>query len=285
MAPIKQYPYDPSRVAAVVFAALYGITAVVTTIQYFWWRCWYWLPMLVASLMEAIGYIARSYSAYHEYDEGSFDTQYLLVFLAPTVMAAACYMTMGRIILHACHPRYINKRTLWVTPRFMTPIFVTFDILAIVVQLIGGILSISTTPSSVKLGYNIAKAGLVVQLVSFGLFIVLSMRFHFISRNPTMVTSDPRWKRLLLCLNIACLLIFARSLYRLVEFSEGSDGYLNLHEWNYYVFEAALIVPAVAIFNVCHPARYLPNTSWRQAKPAQSITSEEIDLEMEQRGS
>ncbi|KAB8229627.1 hypothetical protein ETB97_012075 [Aspergillus alliaceus] len=282
MSPMKQYPYDPSKAAAIVFAVLYGISAMVTIIEYFWWRCWYWLPMVVASLMEATGYISRSYSAYHEYDEGSFDAQYLLVFLAPTVMAAACYMSMSRIIMHACRPEYINMRTLWVTPRFMTPIFVTCDILALVIQLIGGVCAISKTPSTIRLGYNIAKAGLIVQIVSFGFFIIISIRFHFISRNSAIVRSETSWRQLLLCINVSCILIFARSVYRLVEFGQGDHGYLNLHEWNYYVFEAAIIVPAVAIFNVVHPAKYLMNTHWKHSKSARSAVSEE-ELTLEQR--
>ncbi|KAE8376537.1 RTA1 like protein-domain-containing protein [Aspergillus bertholletiae] len=275
MAPMKQYPYDPSKVAPIIFAVLYSISAIVTTVQYFWWRCWYWLPMVVASLMEAGGYISRSYSSYHEYNAGSFDVQYLLLFLAPTVMAVACYMTLSRIITRACRLKCINMRTLWVTPRYMTPIFVTCDILALVIQLIGGVCAISKTSSTIRIGYNIAKAGLLVQIVSFGIFIVISLRFHFISRNPTIVPLAHRWTTLLLCINVSCMFIFARSVYRLVEFCQGADGYLNLHEWNSYVFDATIILPAAVIFNIVHPAKYMTNTYGKQSTPAQSAASED----------
>ncbi|KAE8154591.1 RTA1 like protein-domain-containing protein [Aspergillus avenaceus] len=278
MAETKQYPYDPDQSVPIFFAVVFGISAILTTFQYFWKRCWYWFPMVIAALMEAIGYICRSYSAHHQYNEGSFDAQYLLIFLGPTVMAAACYMTLSRIILHATRPEHITRRTLWITPRFMTPIFVTCDIIAIIIQLIGGVCAISHTESTVKLGYNIAKAGLVVQLVTFGFFTVLSFRFFFTTRDSSIVFSDDRWRRLLVVVNFACVLIFVRSVYRLIEFCEGDDGYLNAHEWNYYVFEAAVIVPAVAVFNIVHPADYLQNVRWRHVKNRPSIGSE-VELE------
>ena len=73
-----------------------------------------------------------------------------------------------------------------------------------------------------------------------------------------------KWKNLLWAINAACCLIFVRSVYRLVEFSLGQGGYLTTHEWNFYVFESAIIVIVIAIFNVFHPAQYLTNIGWRQ---------------------
>jgi hypothetical protein len=43
------YPYDPSAVAAIIFAALYTIACLATTIQFIWHRCWFWVFMVTAS--------------------------------------------------------------------------------------------------------------------------------------------------------------------------------------------------------------------------------------------
>lgn len=48
-----------------------------------------------------------------------------------------------------------------------------------------------------------------------------------------------------------------RSVYRLVEFAMGFHGYPFTHEWMFYVFESTPMVPAVTVFCVWHPARYL----------------------------
>ena len=55
-------------------------------------------------------------------------------------------------------------------------------------------------------------------------------------------------------------------MYRFVEFEGGVNGYLTNHEWNFYVFEAAMILPVLLIYNFYHPAKYLINTSWKQNK-------------------
>jgi hypothetical protein len=52
----------------------------------------------------------------------------------------------------------------------------------------------------------------------------------------------------------------------LIEFLAGFNGYLATHEWNFWVFEAALILPVFAIFGALHPARFLSNTGFRLSK-------------------
>lgn len=48
-----------------------------------------------------------------------------------------------------------------------------------------------------------------------------------------------------------------RSIYRLVEFAQGIDGYTFTHEWVFYVLEAGPMLPAIAVFCFFHPAKYL----------------------------
>jgi hypothetical protein len=90
----------------------------------------------------------------------------------------------------------------------MTPIFVSCDVVAFLIQLIGGVLSVSSMQSTAKLGYNIAKAGLAVQVACFGFFLLTSVRFHFVSKRFKDNTSDRDWRVLLLAVNAACTLIF-----------------------------------------------------------------------------
>lgn len=68
-----------------------------------------------------------------------------------------------------------------------------------------------------------------------------------------------------------------------MEFQQGFDGYLVNHEWNFYVFEAAIILPVLLIYNFYHPAKYLMNISWKQDKRRKdlvhtSLRSEEAEL-------
>jgi hypothetical protein len=43
------YHYEPSLVAAVIFAALYGLAFIATVVQWVRYRAWVWLAMVVAS--------------------------------------------------------------------------------------------------------------------------------------------------------------------------------------------------------------------------------------------
>ena len=47
-----------------------------------------------------------------------------------------------------------------------------------------------------------------------------------------------------------------RSVYRLIEFARGVEGYPFAHGWTLYVFESVPMLPAILIFCVTHPAEY-----------------------------
>ena len=153
--------------------------------------------------------------------------QFLTVFLAPALMAASCYMAMvtpsllqqpshwstninkqGRVVLHVTPKPYCNAKSLWVPPRFMTPVFVTCDVLAFLIQVFGGISSVSNDISTQKRGYTIMKIGLVIQLLAFGFFIIISFRFHVFSKNFRSSWPDTKWVQFLWAINIGCCLIF-----------------------------------------------------------------------------
>ncbi|KAJ6139292.1 hypothetical protein N7471_005778 [Penicillium samsonianum] len=222
------YDYTPSIAAAVVFAVLYSLTCLTTTAQYFMLRCWFWLFMVIASIMEAVGYIARIISAKNVTSTTIYAVSFLPIFLAPAVIAASCYMAMGRVILHVTPVKFRTWKSLWIKPRWMTLIFVTCDVISFLVQVVGGLKSATSDSASGKeSAFSIMKIGLAIQLI--------------------------------------------RSIYRMIEFCTGFDGYLATHEWNFYVFEAALILPIFILFNIWHPAHYLSQTGWKQKRTGDEL--------------
>lgn len=58
----------------------------------------------------------------------------------------------------------------------------------------------------------------------------------------------------------------------------GFEGYLNTHEWNFYVFESGLILLVFGIYNVWHPARYLTNIGWKQTDGRRRALIDGFDL-------
>lgn len=113
--------------------------------------------------------------------------------------------------------------------------------------------------SSLEMGANITVAGLFIQLLFFGIFIVVAVSFHLkVRRYPTVVTRGTTpWERHMMALFLSSLLIMVRSIFRVVEYLQGFDGYLLSHEAYLYVFDALLMWLAMILFNWLHPAEIL----------------------------
>ena len=54
-------------------------------------------------------------------------------------------------------------------------------------------------------------------------------------------------------LYIVSILIFVRSIVRIVEFVQGYDGFIMVHEVFLYIFDASMMWLAVATMNWIHP--------------------------------
>jgi RTA1 like protein len=202
--------------------------------------------------------------------------------------------TQGRIVFHVVPKEARTIRLLWIPPRFVTPIFVACDILALLLQLWGAVEITSVTPgaqdavSKANKGKKIAQIGVAVQLACFGLFSIIAVRFNFTSKrfaagfeerltniNEKYCTIDGtdhklkrNWQAILRVTNIASLCILIRSVYRMVDFSLGRTGYTQLHEWCLYVFDALVIFPVVVLYIHWHPSKYLPYLGFRLPKHA-----------------
>ncbi|KAG4413305.1 hypothetical protein IFR04_013565 [Cadophora malorum] len=269
---ISWYDFRPVLAPAIVFGILYAVAFIITAFQFFRYKSWFWICMVIGSLMEAIGYVAHIPSVINEADKGLYIMQFVMIFIAPAVLAAACYMAMGRIALHAAPTEFQTVKHLWIPPRYMTPLFVTCDIAAFVTQVMGGTDATSDDNKTALNGMKTMKIGLIIQLVCFGFFLIISVRFHSVSKRFEQFWPDKQWPKFLVAINVSCALIFIRCIYRLIEFSQGRDGYLITHEWNFYVFETCFILPVFFIFNWYHPARYLTNLGFRQQRPNSNST-------------
>ncbi|RAK98147.1 RTA1 domain-containing protein [Aspergillus ibericus CBS 121593] len=254
----KLYDYDPSVGAAVVFAGLFAATSVLHLFQMIRKRTWYFVPFIVGGFFETFGYIARYYSAKQtpNWTVMPYVGQELLLLLAPSLFSASIYMILGRIIrlVHG------DSRSL-IGPSWLTKIFVTGDVLSFFIQSGGGgMMASAKSASSVSLGNKIIVIGLIVQLVFFGFFIIVSMVFHLRMRSsptPTSLAISPPWYTYMRVLYAASVFVMVRSVYRVVEYVQGTDGVLQQHEVYLYVFDAVLMLLCCLLFNVMHPSRIL----------------------------
>ncbi|GIJ87059.1 hypothetical protein Asppvi_005961 [Aspergillus pseudoviridinutans] len=256
------YHYEPSLPAAIVFSVLFNITTLAHLYQRFKSGSKYMNPFIVGGFFQVTGYGCRAASHFFENSTTLYAIQTLLVLLAPTLYAASIYMILGRTIqfLHA-------ERLSPVPTRWMTKVFVAGDILSFILQGAGGGVMSAGGSNSQDIGTYIIVAGLGVQLLFFGVFVIVAWVFHFrfssSENSGTDVNTSGKvpwarsWNGLLWVLYLVSGLILIRSAFRMVEFAQGFNGYLIRHEIFMYVLDTALMFVLMVVMNVVHPSGVL----------------------------
>ena len=106
-----------------------------------------------------------------------------------------------------------------------------------------------------ELGEKIIVGGLFVQIVFFGVFVLAAALFHLrVLRKPTSRSADMPWRKHLIALYLTSIFILVRSIFRVVEFLQGWDGYLLRYEAFLYVFDSVLMLAVMTVMNVFHPS-------------------------------
>lgn len=184
--------------------------------------------------------------------------QSIFLLLAPILFAASLYMTLGRVIRAVDGERYSIIRSKWITA-----IFVTGDVVSFMIQGGGaGMLVKADSASSHNLGQNIIIAGLIFQILIFGIFCATSLSFHlrFSKVGAVDCYSGIPWRSVINMLYVASALITVRNVFRVVEYATGQKGYLLTNEWCVYVFDGALMFLAMLCFAAKYPSRLFPGT-------------------------
>ncbi|RYO87622.1 hypothetical protein DL766_005479 [Monosporascus sp. MC13-8B] len=227
------WPYEPSLALAIVGAAVYTLAFVwITYLTVFKHQAWYFTCVPIGGALEVVGYTLRSYSTQRYQDIGIFATSTSLIVLAPLFVAAGNYLLIGRLI-RAVLP--LSRHRIFKVPvRLLTRIYVTFDIICLMVQSSGSSLAsaYSWVGSTADIAITILLAGLALQVVAFSTYLCISMRYHYLSH----------------------FLILIRCVYRMVEFAEDTEGYTMTHEWIFWAFEGITMLIAITVFCVWHPS-------------------------------
>lgn len=162
-------------------------------------------------------------------------------------------MILGRLI------RALDATALSIVPvRWLTKIFVCGDIASFVAQATGA--GVMVTADSMKTGENIILGGLFIQIVIFGLFAVTAAIFHV-----RALRCRPRtcieWEKTMTMLYVVSVLIMVRSIFRVIEYIMGHDGYPLRNGWTLYVFDALLMFGVVCMLAWRYPCDLRPQKS------------------------
>ncbi|KAK0284242.1 hypothetical protein LTR35_005958 [Friedmanniomyces endolithicus] len=249
----EYYHYLPSMGAAVLFIVLFGLVTSLHLFLMIRSRTWFMIPFVIGGIFETIGYIGRAISASQSpgpYTLGPYIIQNILALVSPALFAASIYMELGRIVLMIHGDKALFLRRTW-----LTKIFVSGDIFSFLMQGAGGGLMGTGDITSIDMGQKLVVGGLFVQVVFFGLFVIAAALFHARMRKmPTERSEElPWWTRHMMSLYVVSMLIFGRSIVRVVEYLQGFNGYIMGHEAFIYVFDAMLMFIAVSVMAYFHP--------------------------------
>ncbi|KAI5859984.1 RTA1 like protein [Durotheca rogersii] len=246
------YRYPPSMAAAIVFVAIFAISALTHISQLVRKRTWYFIPFLLGCLFEGIGYLGRALSSteHPNFTKVPYIVQSILLLLGPTLFAASIYMILGRLANLLEGESYSI-----IPPKWLTKVFVLGDILSFFAQGGGGgMLAQAKSRDDVRMGENVIIGGLGIQILFFGFFMVVTMA------------------KLLVALYVTSFLIMVRSVYRVVEYVTGSEGELMSKEAYLYCLDALPILVVALTYNWFHPSRVIDRHRFKHV----SVTSLEV---------
>ncbi|KAF8202068.1 RTA1 like protein-domain-containing protein [Mycena galopus ATCC 62051] len=227
----SQYGYLPHEYVAIIFVVLFGIStmhAILHVGQTTYYRMWWLLPTAcLCGLGELVGWSGRLWSSFSPSFSNPYMMQITSTIIAPTPLIAVNFVLLSWIVTRL-GPSYAR-----LTPRWYTIIFVSCDIMALFIQGAGGgIASSAATRAGANLGANIMLAGIVFQFVAIITYSSLAgdflRRYH--TDRPVRGSSvhrgimDTKLKTMVAALAFATLVLFIRSIYRIIELATGWHG-------------------------------------------------------------
>ncbi|MCJ1255117.1 hypothetical protein MMC24_002933 [Lignoscripta atroalba] len=262
----------PNVAMGYIAVILFSLTALIHLFQYFKNRAWFLYFLGLGILMEVAAYLARLINMKNMNNQGAGIIWYFTIMLAPSLLAAACYMIFGRIIYWVTPESRRGFRHLWVPARFIAIFFIFWDVLSFVIQCLALIIILSQVyntdtdtrlrAKALKTGYNVLKIGFIMQICVFGTFALLALRFMFVSkqwRYDWPEGGNSSWRKLAWTIAGVSCLIAVRAIYRMLEFtvSQGTN-YLSEHEWCFYIFDSLIVMVLLVSLNLVHPGHYMP---------------------------
>lgn len=275
------YVYRFSSALAVSGAVCFSIISILLVFLHHRLKTWFFWCMTMGAGLEALIYTARAYSVSKSAQNFVYDSKMLfpvtfvalvsvlITHFASSLVAAAWYMTFGRLVWWVTPEAERQLQTLWVPARWIVLVFVSFDLGSYVVLFIDRNVY-SGIPSQKKYessrGEVVQKAATAFQLLGLTLFTLFAIRFMFVSkrwRQQWPVRQTRNWRYLGWATVASSILMTSRMLYRIIHVSIDlpKRNYLKSQEWPFSLFHALPTLMVFIIFLWVHPGGYLPARS------------------------
>ncbi|KAJ6498214.1 RTA1 like protein-domain-containing protein [Mycena vulgaris] len=280
----SEYGYIPHEYVAIIFVVLFAISTIMHVGQATYYRMWWLFPTAcLCGIGELVGWSGRLWSSFSPSFGDPYMMQITSTIISPTPLIAVNFILLSRIVtrLGPCYarltPKWCTSPPIFITrngahtrshspPSLDTIIFVSCDIFALVIQGAGGgIASSADTLSGANLGAHIMLAGIVFQFVAIITYSALAADFlrRYIKDLPLRADPNERGvpdgnlKTMIAALMFSTLVLFIRSLYRIIELSTGWNGRIIETEVYFNVLDGGMVILAIFTINFAHPGRLL----------------------------
>lgn len=204
----------------------------------------------------------------------ALSTRYLICLtIGPAFFSAAIYLTLSRLIV------IYGQQKARFRPQVYTYVFITFDVIALVLQAAGGaVASVASAYSSLQnTGVHIMVGGLAWQVFSLALFGLLSLDFWWrvihsppgsepMNQTFELLRSRRSFQPLfMIAIFLAGLFIFVRSVFRCAELSNGFGGALANDQITFMVLEGTMMILACGLLTFFHPGLIIGRKAWAMA--------------------
>ncbi|KAI8319176.1 hypothetical protein GQ54DRAFT_320437 [Martensiomyces pterosporus] len=247
---IYYFTYVPTNTVPQIALAAYFIIGVVLVIQTVRARAQHWIFILAGTAFaESLGYAFRTACVYN-ITFGLYVLMVLFLLLPPNALALVNYKTLGMVVREsAASPRWF-----WLRPKFITWFFFASDLLSIALQGAGG--GMSTQESLQDQAKIVALIGLTIQLVFFAAFFAIAIYVwlrpeYTVAPGPKDRDEKSTKRKVMSIVVVTTIVLYLRSVYRIVEFADGYGGKIYSAEWAFYVFDTILILITFLTYMVC----------------------------------
>jgi hypothetical protein len=260
------YHYQPNVPFALVATVVFGILAIILAMQTFRSRQWFTIILSLGAFAEFAGYLTR-YFVTQGAGKDVFIVSYVLILVTPNAFALVNYAAVGRLLPSL--PTQPGPKT-WLRIPIITDEYGVFragriatffflsDVVAFMIQASAAAFLTSSDPSTISKGQTVIEIGLAWGLAFIGLFFFVTC-FVYLSKTYT-IKNHPDLaliKRMYVSLFITITLLLIRSVYRMVEFVQGTTGYVASHESFFGVFDTGLMILACVFYSMFHYGHYL----------------------------
>lgn len=278
----------------IVYSIMLAFQVLFGVFYHQWWFLSCWTAGLV---LEILGYAGRVWSSQNIMNLNAYIMQLVCLTLAPCFLMAGIYYIIAQLTL------VYGQKFSVLKPMMYSLIFIGCDVISIALQAAGGGMAAGALAEfqDTRQGANVMVGGLAFQVFSIGVFFLFWVLFLYRIRISFKANGDAEFSPdfvhirerkphflYLWTVTISVVLVFVRSVYRLIELSEGWSSDLAVDEIYFMILEALMIALASFLMTAVHPGiaygrhshLYIDKTAlFKTRKHKNGTTDEENDID------